>query len=736
MIARGLLGGIFIALSASGALAQQLTVRSGEHGAFSRLVIPYPQGTAWEVSQTEKGIRLTPTGSGYAYDLREIFRFIPKTRISSVRAEVGRAGLFIEASVPVHTKAFQLANGAVVLDVIDGPPETLATEPPPMAETFAGAPAMPHLDVFWKGKAPRTVGAPAAPPNNPLALAVPSGRVSEAEQELLANLSRATAQGIFRVDMMHNPLKGKAAEAQPEAPAPTAAESEDDGLAILSQTVIDRDLITSSEETRLLITGRRCFPDQAFDLQAWINDQPPSQQIAAARADLVGEFDRPDSKAALKLARIYLALGFGAESKDVLRSFSMTSRTAQAYSFMADIMEETQPPQDSPIIGMVGCNTKAAMWALLGSPTLPQQDQVDLNAVQAAFSALPPGIRTLLGPDLADRLLAIGARDTAQAVRNALGRIPGEKGASLALVEARLDMSNGDHAAAERKLEPIANSSEAASARALSMAIDARLERGRTVDRESIENAAALAKILGDSPDGLLLRRATALGEGSSGAFDPAFAALDAWPAAATKDLQIKARRELYAQLAKVPDEQIFLSQILRRQEDALAAGLPESLQIDFSTRLADAGFAREAKAIIDDMTKATPGGRLALARASLAEPDPAAAISHLEGLDGERANQMRAEALSRLGEHAVAAQIYAGDGDTKQAGAEAWRAGDWALVSEYGSGMQKQATSTLISAPIAGQGDAPVRGLLTRSNRLLEESQKERQLIDQLLAQ
>ncbi len=736
MRARAFLTMFLLVLGTGSVWAQQLTVRSGEHGEFSRLVIPFPQGTRWTVSQDAAGVTLAPGGGAFRYDLTEVFRFIPKSRITAIRSQVGTSDLVVETTGVVHTKTFQLANGAVVLDIVDGPAE----DGPGLATKFGahpGAPVMPHLETYWADKAAAetaTNGTPA--PRAPVALTAPDPRVADAERKLLENLSRATAQGIFNVDMTR---KSAGRSDGLEEPYQTAQNppggAGDEELAIRSQTVMDRDMDISGDETRILLTGQRCMPDRLFDLQSWRSEAPVPDQIAAARAALVGEFDRPDPGAALNLVRLYLSLGFGAEAKDALRSFGGTSPPAATYHYIADILNGAEPAQDSPIIGMAGCNGKVSLWAMLGANTLPQVDQVDLQAVQAAFSGLPPDVRNIVGPDLVDRLLAIGARDTAQAVLNALDRSPDPRGAAQAITRARIAMSQGDTETVERRVMPIARSNDGAAAQALILAIDARLERNRPVDRESVENAAALAQELGATRDGLLLRRATALGEGSTGAFDAAFAALDNWPQGALTDLQFAARQELYAQLAKVPDDKIFLGQVLRRVKDAAQSGLPSELQIALSERLIAEGFSREAKSIIDDATKNTPDGRIALARAALNESDSAAAISHLEGLDGEQAQRLKAEALARLGEHDVAARIFAANGDTSSAGQEAWRAGDWSLVEQYGEEVQKQAVRVLTYATPAPDG-AEQTGLITRSNGLIEDSKKERRLFEVLLSQ
>src|SRR6056297_1836482 len=65
-------------------------------------------------------------------------------------------------------------------------------------------------------------------------------------------------------------------------------------------------------------------------------------------------------------------------------------------------------------------------------------------------------------------------------------------------------------------------------------------------------------------------------------------------------------------------------------------------------------------------------------ARVALQEGRPRQAEVELLGLEGANVNALRAEARSRLGQHAAAAQLFTSAGRDDAARSEAWLAEDW----------------------------------------------------------
>ncbi len=695
--------------------AQQVTVRSGEHDGFSRLVFMLPPGTDWQLSESEGAITLRTPGESFGYDTAGIFRLIPRTRITGVAPQT--EGLRIAtASGTVH-EAFQLASGAVVLDVLDAPELPMPTSPPRAA---ASTPLrLDHLETYWRDRGiPATAGADTTAPGTRLPrFATPDPRVREAETELLAQLSRAAAQGVISAF-----VAPRTAAPEPLPPDARPPEGASPHLAIESQTVFDRDMMGSAPGPQLLANGQRCAPDRAFALESWVSDAPAGVQIATARQGLVGEFDRPDPAAVERLARTYLGLGFGTEARATLRGFGLDTPAAGPIAYVAAVLDELPVP-NSPISHMAACDGKVALWALLGRG-IAQNEAPNLAAVRRSFSALPVPIRKIVGPELVRRLLALGAESDAREIGSMIARAVPEGDPARGLIDARIDIARGEPAQAEPILAGMIDRNSADAAQALILLVDTRLSRGEPVDEATIELAAARARELRGSPEGARLLRAQILGEGSVGRFSEAFAALAAWPAEDTPALVQETRRSLWGLLAKVPDDTLFLGQFLARHDQVPVEELPNLVRLQMADRLTAAGLPAPVRDLLAGSLGRTPDGRVALAAAAIAERDGPAALSYLEALDGSRATALKARAHALLNEHAIAQEVFAAAGDMPNATAEAWRGGDWSFVAANGSEAEKAlvrlydltAEEPPAPPPSPADGVAGFRDLIARS--------------------
>lgn len=710
--------------AAGTALAQQVTVRSGEHEGFSRLVFMLPPGTDWRLSESEGALTLRTPGERFGYDTTGVFRLIPRTRITGVAPQT--EGLRIATAAGTVHEAFQLDSGAVVLDVLDAPALPMPATPPRAA---ASTPLrLDHLETYWRDRGiPATAGA-GTPGTLLPRFAAPDPRVREAETELLAQLSRAASQGVISAFVaprtaVPEPLPADARP--PEGAAPH--------LAIESQTVFDRDMLGNGLGPQLLANGVRCLPDRVFALESWVSDAPAGAQIATARQGLVGEFDRPDTAAVERLAHTYLGLGFGTEARATLGGFGLDTPAAGAIAYIAAALDDLPVP-DSPISRMAACDGKVALWALLGRDDA-ENTAPNMTAVRRSFSALPLPVRKIIGPELVRRLLALGAESDAREIGSMIARAAAPGDPALGLVDARIDIARGAPAQAEPVLAAMIDRNSADAAQALILLVDTRISRGEPVDAANIELAASLARELRGSPEGARLLRAQILGEGSVGRFSEAFAALDAWPGQDTPTLQQETRRGLWGLLAKVPDDTLFLGQFLARQ-DQLPEDLPNPVRLQMADRLTSAGLPGPARTLLGGPLGRTPDGRVALAAAALAERDGPAALSYLDALDGRRATELKARAHVLLNEHAIAQEVFAAAGDLPNATAEAWRGGDWSFVAANGSEAEKALVRLyeLTAEDPPAPPPSPAEGV-DGFKDLIARSQAEREALTRLLA-
>ncbi|ETD03628.1 hypothetical protein [Rhodobacter capsulatus] len=733
-----------ILLAGAPAAAQQIAVRSGEHETFSRLVFMLPPGTAWTTERVAGGYRLTTPGQETRFDLSRVFDLIPKTRILSVTPDVDARSVFIETPPSVHLESFPLAIGAAVIDIVDGPETTPPIAVTPPAQSFRPRPNRGYLDLYWSKPAPQapaadpapeTAAAPPAPVVSPLAL--PDRRVSTAERDLVDQLGRAASQGLITMELPKSAPKDEAApgaSADPEQAAPP--EDSARTLALQSETVIDRDTAAAFARHQLSESGHSCPPDQDFDILSWQTDKPAHEQLTDARRDLIGEFDRPRPEAVLKLARVYVAFGFGAEAKATLRSFGISPEEAGPLPILADIIEGNPHAMADTLSGLTACDGKVALWAVLAQDPPPRKEDVNFGAVLRAYSALPPNIRGLVGPALSTRLIDMGAPDVAATVRSMLARAPKTDRRALAEIDARIDLSAGRKEEAARLLDGLALSASPAAAEALSTAIETKLSLGVAIPATDVDNAGALGRQLRGSETGARLIRAEVLGLGSTARFDEAFRTLSNWDAPQFDALKQSTQSDLADQLGKVPDDALFIETFFRHRDKIPAAQLEARVQVALADRLSATGFWQSARDILSAETRRSPPGRLALARAALAGRDAAAAYSYLGDLPGDEAAKLRGEAMSMLGRHSTAEGEFAEAGQTEAQLDEAWRAGNWTLVAQQGSETQKRFVE--LFAPETAPPDDPQNvvplGPLSAAQQLISQSQSEREAFAKLM--
>lgn len=731
-----------ILLAGAPAAAQQIAVRSGEHETFSRLVFMLPPGTAWTTERVAGGYRLTTPGQETRFDLSRVFDLIPKTRILSVTPDVDARSVFIATSPSVRLESFPLPIGAAVIDIVDGPEPNPPIPETPSAQSFRPLPDRGYLDLYWSKPAPQTPAAdpapaPAAPPPARIVspLALPDARVRTAERDLFDQLGRAASQGLITMELPKQAPKEApeaAAEPGPDAP-PDAAAPE---LALQSETVIDRDTASAFARHQLSQSGHSCPPDQDFDILSWQTDKPAHEQLTDARQDLIGEFDRPRPEAVLKLARVYVAFGFGAEAKATLRSFGISPEEAGPLPVMADIIEGNPPAMQKSLSGLTACDGKVALWAVLAADQPPRKADVNFGALLRAYSALPPNIRALVGPALSARLIDMGAPDVATTVRSMLARAPKSDKGALAEIDARIDLNAGRKEEAARLLDGLALSGSPAAAEALYTSIETKLSLGAAIPATDVDNAGALGRQLRGSETGARLIRAEVLGLGSTARFDEAFQTLSTWDAARFDALKQSATSDLAAQLGRVPDDGRFIETFFRHRDQIPPSVLDADVQVALADRLSAAGFWQSARDILAAETRRSPPGRMALARAALAGRDAAAAYSYLGDLPGEEAAKLRGEAMSMLGQHSTAEGEFAEAGQTQSQLDEAWRAGNWTLVAQQGSETQKRFVELFApeTTPPAEPQDVVPRGPLSQAQQLISQSQSEREAFEKLM--
>lgn len=545
-----------------------------------------------------------------------------------------------------------------------------------------------------------------------------------AEQKLAEAIGRAASGGLLTLDpanLPRPPPEEKGTAHRPAAPPPPRDAPE--GPRMETKTSLDPRL-TGVDPVPVTETGGPCLPDALFNVNDWGDDSSPTAQIEALRRTLVGEFDRPDPASVGALMRLYIYLGFGAEALVLPKSLRIELPDGDVLRAMAEIVDRGSATDPGRLAGQADCDGKVALWSVLATPQLSPSQHVEAGAVVRSFSALPLHLRRMLGPVLADRLLAQGNVEAARAIRDAVTRAPGDVGASVALTNARLDLARGEADRAIASLKRLAASDGLQAAEALIVLVDAEVARRGTILDADRERLAALAHEHRGSPLGRRLARAHLLALGLEGKFAEAFRDLaklaPAAPGAtadhsapsaeaanhsgghdmATADASQpdgNGSRALWSLLADRGADDVMLRLAIVPPAEG---GVQRRDAVKIAHRLLDLGFPDATLNWLRGLSPPEPEERRLAARAQLALGNAKAARDTLEGLSGPEADLLRAEALAKTGAHADAAAAFGSVGAVAQEGAQAWRAGDWDLVRRSGSADQKAALALVPGAP------------------------------------
>ena len=767
------LSGGLIALAASALDAAPLRLRAGEHEGFSRLVVEGAGPAGWSLRRVPQGYVFRHGGGTEGYDDSRVFGFIPRERIASLRS-LPDGALEIRVDCDCHAKAFTTGNEAIVIDIADGapdpdspferadaPPETdTADAPEPAARggfrlaAPSDAPQAPisatdeYLEIYWppprdvpardSGDSPAptetmTDSPGASPDRAPAAAPLPAISPAEIQRSVLEQLGRAASQGL--VDFAAPAETRSPSSANAAAPAePAAPDPQTDDVApavpLRIETSIDRDAFPADPATALTAEGDICPPDALFDITAWGDERPPAIQIAAARSDLVGEFDRPDPVRIRTLARLYLYLGLGAEARMTLHAFDLRDDEAAWIVRLARI-EDGEPPDAPDLADLAACDGSVAFWALLGSEAPLAERDLNAAAILAAFSALPHHLRLQLGARTIDRLVAIGAKDLAATLRSAITRAGPVERPDLGVAEAELALADGDEQAGLRHLDELAKGNGPAAVTALMRAIEFRLDRGVGVPPDLAESAGALGYELrhdaaGPKLSGLHLRALA-----STGDFDTAFAALSRLPDDFPAGERSAATRALFRGLAGNADDWTFLRHYFEGREPLLASRPDEALDLDLAERLTGAGFDTAAAEHLRGGAGSTVRGRRILATHAIRGGDPQRALDLLSGLQDRDAAAIRAEAFLLLDRAGEAQTQFGIADDSAGAGRAAWIGGDWRSAGDAPGVLASAAQALHLTQP----GPAAPAGELAADRHLLENAARARDALRDLIA-
>ncbi|MEH6773254.1 MAG: hypothetical protein V7668_04980 [Cereibacter changlensis] len=706
-------------LLASPAAARDAALRSGEHSGFTRVVVEDPGLEQWQLRRSADGYILRITPGDVRFDLRRIYDKIRRNRLAAISPDPETGNLNLRLGCRCHARAQEIRPGVLVIDLTDGPPPAdspfeIAYQPAPVAAVVDVTPAPPPVpppvyDYNWREPKP---SAPAAE------LPLEDPALSLMRQSLLEQLSRGAAAGAVEIAPSVPTREAEAIETPGSLPQVRIGETP--GFA--PQT-------SERPPDQLTGSGVDCIADDRLDLGSWGSDRSVAESISTVTGGLTGEFDRPDPEAVRRAVRYALHLGFGAEAQQILRSFAVEDAERPLWEALAAILDgEAGAPE--VLRGMATCDTAAALWAVLANPASGDPPQV--AAIQRTFSALPPHLRRHLGPRLAQIFLDSGDIATARGLRDAIARAPGAPGPQVAIMQAKLEIAEGDAEAGEQALTILAAEAGPAGPEALLAMAEQQISAGAEVSPQTVTALAALLKENRGAADERRIESAHRRALAASGEIDAAFALL----APGAEDAL------LWQMLADRGGDGSLLS-LAVLPEDAALPDLPVAVRRKIATRLSDLGLAPAAARWLGPA--GSEADQLLAARVALKQKDGQAALQSLGDLGSAEAAALRGQAALQLGDMATAATAFGEAGDSLGQLRASRRAEDWLAIARTDDEAWKAAAGLLapeqdpalpVASPDAAAGTTEPAGPLARGRAVLAGSAAAREALAALLQQ
>jgi hypothetical protein len=694
------------------ALAAPVTVKSGEHEGFTRLVLDFGTAASWTVGRTLDGYELRIVDASPIFDLTQVFDIIGKSRLAAIWTDPASASLHVGIACACHAIPFEFRPGIIVIDLRDGPP--------PKGSSFEMAIDGSEAPALAQKPAPRPRARPGLGPIGyvwtDLALArlqdgpVPIRQIAPSSDpameplraSLLLQLSRGAARGM--VEMVLPETARSQAKAAATVPAVRM------GLGELPGLTVGTGLPDHSE---VAANGETCVPAAPLDVASWGIDLRVPEQMSDAMAGIIGEFDKPNPEAVARAVKFQLFLGFGVEALQLLRAFPTDLPDAALWRSLAHIMDDTVDP--SPLFrGQTACETPASLWSVLTDPAPLNGVVVNKGAVLLAFSGLPLALRRHLGPRLADRFLDLGDGETAGSIRNAITRAPGDSGSEVEMLEAEIDLSNGDAPNAEARLVRMLAEPGPGTPEALVALVVARVAQDLPVDAAHVSSVEALVAEQSGSATESEARHALTLALAASGNFEGAFKALAQSP---------EASADVWRLLAKLGTDASLLAHAVLPEDQPLP-DVPLATSTSLAERLLGFGLAGPALRWVGPESDA-----VLRASAQLARRDARNALTSLGDVETPEALGLRAQALRLLGDDAEA-KAYADAGDPTGQRLALSRSRDWPRLAE----LQLEGWTSVIGA----LADLPMpsdAGPLAQGHQLADRSLETRAAIADLLA-
>ncbi|MBY5933632.1 hypothetical protein KUV51_11530 [Tateyamaria omphalii] len=744
-------------ISSSFAISAEITVRSGAHENFSRLVLDVATGTQWSVEQDSLGARVRIVDHENGFETSSIFEKIDRTFIDAVSASSDTIEIVFNCQC--RAEVFWAGNRMVVIDVgrQNLKPENSIEEASFPSSLFTGS-----TPLRFAPRAPKKepsenttvqVSQIVASDSRTISVEMPTviepridrqesnpAKLQRAQEKLAERIGEAATTGVLNPSRKPWLIYEQERRAQIDTRIFDSSRSQSEATESMRSASVNLRITSShdvptetSRQNQASTTfGFGCVDPSKVRIQDWASEADFAQQLAVLRKNLYSEFDKLNTKVALDLARLYLHFGFGPEARQVLRMNAELWSENPALIDIADILELGDRKVDGYLANYLDCDSEAALWAILSSSSLHPSDSVNNLAAIRTLSSLPIHLRRHLAPILSRKLLDYGDEDGAASALRGLERTSEPLTSPAELAKAEIELVQGKVETAQSRLEDVVASNDQQSAEALVRYVDTQFEAGVAISNDVATLVEAYAIEFRDDPLGDELRRTHVLALAKSNQFDEAFSALDRIRSTKMKNTADTLRSTVLEALSLDADDSTFVRHAFANMPNR-ASELSLSSVLMLADRLADLGFFSEAEQVMFSQRDVpqTVRNKLLRAKISLGLSRPQEALAVLRGLDGKEAARLRAAASSQAGDHTNAYEVFSQLEDETHSLQAAWLSDEWKTL------LSRDAPTfgpTLEIASSQLNTSTDLEGMLGRLERALNESEESRDVIKQLL--
>ncbi len=762
-----------------------ITVRSGEHAAYSRLVFPLKGKMKWRMKWLGDRYELRFFPPPGRIDLSNVFRFIPRTRLRSMQAPADLPGVVMIPAAGYHARARELLPGYLVVDFRAGPVRVRETGPlvtpgparasmigppwPPLLTTSAGrgetepgqGPAGSTTQARLGGESQKTTSRPAKVPpvdqasGETARVFFPDIRLMLARAHLLAQLRNAREEGVILPGPEGGHKADRAAGADSANSGIPQPGNSNGSVGLEARRNMSVHPVPGTQSVAVPALNpddlARCPDDRVFRLPFDRRQGRMPVALGALRSGIVNEAGRVDPGKLENMVRFFISRRMGVEARALLDSYPGILTDASLLADMARVIEIGAGAPDGALGRYVGCPGEAGIWAIFSRPYLTATSYADGQSLLSDFAMLPAGLRHLLGAGLVGRLRKAGALRLASGIAALTQRAPGPESDEFKLEKARLDLAMNRTRQARKELSTIASGRSPIAAEAMTLFLEAGLKAGVPAPPDMLDIAAFQAFSLRFTPAGARLRRAEILQRAIAGDQGEAFDILAHETRVGAVDKQDAA--EIAAGIFRSfslerMDPAQFVKLFFRFRGLLGSAAKFDDVRRHVARALIKSGLPAVALQVLSPMSRReSPATRLIRARALIDLDSARMALDLLDGMTGPEVGKLRTQALERLGLYGRAVASEPGLTDSPALQQTAWRAGRWDIVRKGRNKLRKDAAIYAEGGPgdgmvrdgvptFATHLKAPEKPQLAGLQGLLKASRQSRQTVENLLRQ